>query len=146
MTREFRNVIVFPCLFFVVFIIILLFSMSAQSATSRQSAKCDEINKDIAEMKRDLNDYKKDYKKGGLIDSEDKTDFIKDASDIREDFNEYLADPQSDPAEIFKAEEGLKLVSQMEDGITKNDINMILSNYSKIFKLYEWFYQHEGCQ
>lgn len=146
MTRVLRKVIVFPCLFFVVLIVIVLFSMSAQSATSGQSAKCYEMKKDIAEMKGDLNDYKKDYKKGGSIDSEDKTDFIKDASDIKEDFNEYLADLQSDPTEIAKAEEGLKLVSQMEDGITKNNINMVLSSYTKIIELYEWFYQHEGCQ
>jgi hypothetical protein len=146
MTRERRMVLFFLVYFFMVLIVIGLFSISTQSATNGQSADCREMKKDIAEMKGDLKDYKKDYKKGGPIDSEDKTDFTKEASDVKKDFNEYLADPQSDPEEKAKAEEGLKLVSQMEDGIAKNNINMVLSNYAKIIELYEWFYQNEGCQ
>lgn len=146
MIRELRKVVVFTGLFFVVLIVIGLFSLSAQSATSSQSADCREMKKDIAEMKADLKDYEKDYKKGGSIDSEDKAELTIEASAVKKDFDEYLADPQSDPAEKAKAEEGLTLVSQMEDGITKNNIKMVLSNYAKIIKVYEWFYQSEDCQ
>jgi hypothetical protein len=146
MTREFKNVVVFPCLFFAVFITVVLHSVSAHSAATDQLAKCDEIKKDIYEMKDDLDGYHNKYKKGGAIDSEDKPDLITDISDFRDDFNKYLKDLQSDPMEIAKAEEGLKLVSQIEDGITNNNINMALSSYKKIFELYEWFYQYEGCK
>jgi hypothetical protein len=146
MTREFKNIVVFPCLFLAVFITVVLLSVSAHSAATDQLAKCDEIKKDISEMKEDLDGYHNKYKKGGAIDSEDKTDLITDISDFRDDFNKYLKDLQSDPMEIAKAEEGLKLVSQMEDGITNNNINMVLSSYKKIFELYEWFYQYEGCK
>jgi hypothetical protein len=146
MTREFKNIVVFPCLFLAVFITVVLLSVSAHSAATDQFAKCDEIKKDISEMKEDLDGYHNKYKKGGAIDSEDKTDLITDISDFRDDFNKYLKDLQSDPMEIAKAEEGLKLVSQMEDGITNNNINMVLSSYKKIFELYEWFYQYEGCK
>ena len=147
MIRGFKNVIVFPYLFYMVFIIIALLSMSAQSAAMHQSAKCDEIKKDIAGMKEDLDDYPNKYKKGGgVIDSEDKIDIKKDISDFRGDFNKYLKDLESDPMEIAKAEEGLVLVSKIEDGITNDYINMLLSSYTKIFELYEWFYQHEGCK
>jgi hypothetical protein len=146
MTREFKNIVVFPCLFFAVFITVVLHSVSAHSAATDQLAKCDEIKKDISEMKEDLDGYYNKYKKGGAIDSEDKTDLITDISDFRDDFNKYLKDLESDPMEIAKAEEGLKLVSQMEDGITNKNINMVLSSYKKIFELYEWFYQYEGCK
>jgi|WetSurMetagenome_2_1015567.scaffolds.fasta_scaffold66869_3 hypothetical protein len=146
MTKIFNKVNVFPCLFYMVFIIIALLSMSTQSAASHQLAKCDELKKDITEMKEDLDGYNNNYKKGGQIDSEDKTDLLTDASDFRDDFNKYLKDPQSDSMEIAKAEEGLRLVSQMEDGITNNDINIVLLNYTKIIKLYDWFYQYEDCR
>jgi hypothetical protein len=146
MTQIFNKVAVFPSLFYMVFIIIALLSMITQSAASHQLAKCDELKKDITEMKEDLDGYNNNYNKGGPIDSEDKTDLLTDASDFRDDFNKYLKDPQSDPMEIAKAEEGLKLVSQMEDGITNNNIDMVLSSYTKIIKLYEWFYQYEDCR
>jgi hypothetical protein len=146
MTREFRNAVVFPYLVFVVIVIIVLFSISAHSAAMDQLAKCDEIKKDINGMKEDLDGYHNKYKRGGAIDSEDKTDMITDISDFRDDFNKYLKDLQSDPTEIAKAEQGLKLVSQIEDGITNDNINMVLSSYTKIFELYEWFYQYEGCK
>jgi hypothetical protein len=145
MTRGFKNIVVFPCLVFAVFSIIVLLSVSAHSAATDQLAKCDEIKKDLTEMKEDLDGYNNKYKKGEAIDSEDKTDMIEDASDFRDDFNQYLKDLQSDPMEIAKAEEGLKLVSQMEDGIKNNNINIVLSSYTKIFDLYEWFYQYERC-
>jgi DNA repair ATPase RecN len=144
MTRIFKNVVV-PCLFFTVFVTIVLPSMSVHSASRDQLAKCDEIKKDLTEMKEDLDAYNNKYKKGGAIDSEDKNDLITDISDFRDDFNKYLKDLQSDPMEITKAEEGLRLVTQMEDGI-KNNISMVLSSYKKIFELYEWFYQHEDCK
>jgi hypothetical protein len=146
MTREFRNAVIFPYLVFVVIVIIVLFSISAHSAAMDQLAKCDEIKKDITGMKEDLDGYHNKYKRGGAIDSEDKTDMITDISDFRDDFNKYLKDLQSDPTEIAKAEQGLKLVSQIEDGITNDNINMVLSSYTKIFELYEWFYQYEGCK
>ena len=146
MTREFKNIVVFPRRLFAVFITIVLLSVSTQSAAMDQLAKCDEIKKDIVGMKEDLDGYHNKYKKGGAIDSEDKTDMITDISDFKDDFHKYLKDLQSDPTEIAKSEEGLRLVTQTEDGIKNNNINMVLSNYTKIFELYEWFYQYEGCK
>ena len=146
MTHKFKNVNVFPYLFYIVFVIIALLSMRAHSAAMDQLAKCDEIKKDLTGMKEDLDGYHNKYEKGGTIDLEDKTDMIMDISDFRDDFHKYLKDLQSDPTEIAKSEQGLRLVTQIEDGITNDSINMVLSSYTKILELYEWLYQYEGCK
>ena len=65
MIRGFKNVFVFTCLLYMVFIIIALLSTSAHSAAMDQLAKCDEIRKDLTGMKEDLNGYHNKYKKGG---------------------------------------------------------------------------------
>jgi hypothetical protein len=146
MIRISKNVFVLPCLLYMVFVIISLLSMSAHSAAMDQLAKCDEIKKDLTGMKEDLDGYHNKYKKEGAIDSEEKTEMITDISDFRDDFNKYFKDLQSDPMEIAKADEGLRLVSQIENGITNDNINIVLSHYTKIFELYKWFYQYEGCK
>lgn len=107
-----------------------------------QSDTCAEMKKDIDEMKADL----KDYETGGRLDSQDISELRQEAADIKKDLNEYLADPQSEPDEISKAKEGLQLVSRMEEGLTEGRKGKILTNYSKIIEVYEWFYDNEDCE
>ena len=121
----------------------LCFGLVAETGlVSAQSQACAGLGKDISEMKADLNDYKK-YKE---LHTADKFDLEETISEIRKDLNEYISHPKSGPDEISKAKQGIELLSEMQDGINKEDLKRIVSGYAKLIEVYEWFYVYEGCK
>lgn len=109
---------------------------------SAQSDTCVDMKKEISEMKADL----KEYEAGRRLDTDDISELRKEAADIRKDLDEYVTDSKSEPNEISKAKEGLQLVALMEEGLNEGRKGKVLSNYSKIIELYEWFYENEDCE
>ncbi len=106
-----------------------------------QSDTCADLKKDISEMKGDLDDYKKARE----LDPDTRSALVQEVAEIRNDLQEYLSDPKSDRNERSKANEGLRLLSELEDGVTKGEIAKVVSSYAKIIELYEWFYEDEDC-
>lgn len=116
--------------------------VTGTGVVSAQSRACVELGKDISEMKADLNDYKK-YKE---FHTADRYDLEETIAEVKKDLNEYISHPKSAPDEISKAKSGLELLSEMQDGINKEDLKGIVSSYAKLLELYEWFYVYEGCK
>ncbi len=106
-----------------------------------QSDTCADLKKDIIEMKADLDEYKK----ARGLDPDTRSGLMREVAEIRKDLQEYLSDPKSDRNEKSKASDGLRLLSELEDGVTKGEIARVVSSYAKIIEVYEWFYENEDC-